>query len=149
MGSLLPSRLVKWFDTGLSAGQFNLPNDRHIILNEFPRLMKASRLRASAGADEESFYQFLVGLSPNVFTLADCSPAGMRTQLSNERGPLPALRKGFLQVLPYQRQECWFVYTPPLSVMRKSWSNIRSQYGLPADNARVSRDERRADQPSG
>jgi hypothetical protein len=132
MGSRFHPRLVAWFDEGLRSGLFKVPNGRHIVLNEFPRLMKESRLRASAGVDPESLREFLVAINPNVVTVPDGSPRGMRQQLAIERDQLPALRKVSVPVLPTHQHEYWFVYTPPLAVMRQGWFDIKSKLSLPA-----------------
>jgi len=135
MGSLLHPRLVDWFDAGMARGQFDLPSGRHIILNQFPRLMKVSRLRASAGVDSDSLCQFFRVMNPNVVTVSDGSPLGLRHQLQCECDRLPALRKVFVPVLPYQRDEYWFIYTPPLAVMRQGWRDFTTERALATRSA--------------
>ena len=130
MGSRFHPLLLTWFDEGMATGRFSVPSGRHIILNEFPRLMKENRLRASAGVDLEDLRDFLMAINPNVITVPDGSTTGLRRQLSIERDRLPALRKVFVPMLPAQKQEYWFVYTPPLAVMREGWRDLRSQMGL-------------------
>ena len=129
MGSRFHPRLVSWFDGGMFAGRFTIPSGRHIILNEFPRLMKERRLQASAGVDLDGLRDFLISINPNVITVPDGSSEGIRMQLSIERDRLPALRKVFVPMLPAQKQECWFVYMPPLSIMREGWREMRVQLG--------------------
>lgn len=132
MASRFDPRLVAWFDEGIARGCFKVPSGRHIILNEFPRLMKASRLKASAGVDAEMLRAFLLEINPNIVTLADGSANGLRRQLELEHDPLPALRKAFIPELPGRAHEEWFVYTPPLDVLRRGWNGIRRDLGLPA-----------------
>ena len=126
MASRLDTGLAKWFDEGLACAQFKVLSGRHIILNEFPRLMKVARLRASARVVETDFLEFLLTINPQIETVQDGSSEGIRRKLAIELGPLPALRKVLVPVLPAQRHEHWFVYTPPLSVMRESWRKVKS-----------------------
>lgn len=125
MESLLNPRLVAWFDQGLVSGRFEVPGGRHIILNQFPRLMKETRLRSSARVRSEELRDFLLAINPSIMTVTDGSPAGMRRQLETERDPLPAMRKVLIPVLPNAQFEQWFIYTPPLAVMRQGWAKIK------------------------
>lgn len=124
-------RLTAWFENGLATGQFKLPNGRHIVLNQFPRLMKETRLAASAGVDPDTLRDFLLAINPKVETVDDGSPGGLKDRLSCECDQLPAVRKVMVQVLPHVRSECWYVYTPPLAVMRESWRSAKSKLGQP------------------
>lgn len=132
MGSQLHPRLFEWLDDGLTSGQFKVPGGRHVILNEFPRLIKESRLLGSAGVDPWSLREFFASINPDVVTISDGTPDGLRRQLEREKTCLPALRKALVPVLPSHRFECWFVYTPPLAVMRQGWRDLRSKLGDPA-----------------
>lgn len=114
-------RLVAWFDEGLAAGRFKVPNGRHIVLNEFPRMMRETRLRASAGVDPESLKKFLLALNPRVRSVVDGSPEGLRRHLMTEVESLPALRKVHVPLASAQVHETVFVYTPPLETMRQGW----------------------------
>lgn len=128
MGSSCRLGLAEWFDQGLASGQFEVPNGRHIVLNEFPRFMKVSRLRASAGVDQDDLLDFLMSINPTVEPIADGSPDGMRRKLANEDGQLPALRKAFIKAAPSHQYEHWFVYTPPLHIMRESWRAVKAKF---------------------
>ena len=68
MGSRFHPYLPGWFDQGLTAGQFKVPGGRHIVLNQFPRLMKESRLLARAQVDADSL--------TNYWPMAGGSPSG-------------------------------------------------------------------------
>ncbi len=129
MGSQLHPRLFEWLDDGLTSGQFKVPGGRHVILNEFPRLIKEARLLGSAGVDSDSLREFIASINPDVVTITDGTPDGLRRQLDREHTCLPALRKALVPVLPSHRFECWFVYTPPLAVMRQGWRDLRSKLG--------------------
>lgn len=129
MGQLDPV-LLAWFDQGLRTGQFNVPNGRHIVLNQFPRLMKEARLRASAGVASGELRNFLIAINPSIAVVTDGSPTGMRRQLASEHDELPAIRKVLTPMLPNQKLEQWFVYTPPLAVMRRSWLQFASHIKL-------------------
>lgn len=131
MGSRFHPYLPVWFDQGLTSGQFKVPGGRHIVLNQFPRLMKESRLLASAQVDADSLRDFLISINPIVVTVSDGSASGLRRHLDTERGQVPGLRKAFLQIRPRLKLERWFIYTPPLDTMRQSWNQIRDQLGLP------------------
>jgi hypothetical protein len=133
MGSRCHPHVVEWFDQGMASGVFKLENGRHIILNEFPRLMKESRLRASARVGPDSLREFLLALNPHVVTLADGTKKRIRQLLAAERGQLPALRKVIVPVQPAVQQECWYVYTPPIEVMRESWHKVRPTLLLATD----------------
>ena len=122
-------RLTAWFEDGLESGQFKLPNGRHIVLNQFPRLMKETRLAASAGVDPDTLRGFLLAINPKVETVPDGSPTGLKDRLTCERDALPAVRKVFVPVLPHRQDECWYVYTPPLAVMREGWHSAKSKLG--------------------
>ena len=102
MGSRFHPRLATWFDEGLACGKFDVPSGRHIILNEFPRLMPESRLLASAGVDRTSLREFLLTVNPNVISIPDGSAEGMRQQLALECDQLPGLRKVFTRLPPYE-----------------------------------------------
>jgi hypothetical protein len=127
MGSRFHPYLVEWLDESLGAGRFAVGNGRHIVLNQFPKLMKESRLQASARVDADTLRNFLRAINPNIATVMDGSPAGLRRQLDDERDHLPALRKVFVQVMPQVRLEHWFVYTPPLETLRQSWRAERAR----------------------
>ena len=131
MGSRFHPRLAAWFDQGLSSGRFDVPDCRHIILNQFPRLMRESRVLASAGVDADSLREFLLAINPTVVSVADGSSSGLRQQLAIERDDVPGLRKVFVQVSPVHNHERWFVYTPPLAAMRHSWSAVRPRLDAP------------------
>ena len=128
MGSRLHPRLSSWFERGLTVGQFDVPGGRHIILNQYPRLMKQSRLLASAAVETETLHEFLLAINPSIIDVADGSQMGIRQQLAIERDPLPGLRKVFVPLLPAQSHERWFVYTPPLDVMRQSWREMTAGF---------------------
>ena len=130
MGSRFHPRLATWFDEGLACGKFDVPSGRHIILNEFPRLMPEARLLASAGVDRTSLREFLLTVNPNVISIPDGSAEGMRQQLALECDQLPGLRQVFTRLPPSESYEAWFVYTPPLATMRQGWQSVRSQFGL-------------------
>ena len=132
MGSRFHPRLATWFDEGLACGKFDVPSGRHIILNEFPRLMPESRLLASAGVDRTSLHEFLLTVNPNVISIPDGSTEGMRQQLALECDQLPGLRKVFTRLPPSESYEAWYVYTPPLASMRQGWQTVRFQFGLSA-----------------
>ena len=129
MGSRFHPRLASWFEEGLAAGRLQVPNGRHIVLNQFPRLLKETRLAASAQVDAESLREFLLAINPKVETVQDGSPDGLKRRLASESAMLPGLRKVMIPVLPFQRDECWFVYTPPLAVMRESWQRLKTTTG--------------------
>jgi hypothetical protein len=112
MGSRFHPRLAAWLDDGLSSGRFRVPNGPDIVLNEFPRLMRESRLLASAAVEPDDLHDFLTAL---------------RRQLSFEHDALPGLRRANMQVTPCYSCEPWFVYTPPLAAMRESWRTIGPQ----------------------
>jgi hypothetical protein len=133
MGSQFHLRLAAWFDEGLESGRFDVPSGRHIILNQFPRLMKEARLCASAGIDVDSLRNFVLAINPHVVTVPDGSASGLKQQLTIECGERPGLRKAFVPVLPHHTWECWFVYTPPLMAMRRSWRAARVELGLAAE----------------
>ncbi len=132
MASRFHPRLATWFDAGIASGRFDVPSGRHIILNEFPRLMRESRLKASAGVDVGLLREFLVAINPNIMTVSDGSPTGIRHQLTIEHDRLPGLRKVRGSMIPGRHHEEWFVYTPPLDVMRQGWREIRGQLDLHA-----------------
>lgn len=129
MGSRFHPYLVDWFDTGLAIGQFKVASGRHIILNQFSRLMPEKRLLASATVDPDSLRDFFRAINPYVVDLPDWSPTAMKRQLAGENDRLPALRKVTMPKRPFQDSEVWFVYTPPLDVMRDSWRDVRVQIG--------------------
>ena len=106
-------------------GQFSVPSGRHIILNEFPRLMKETRLLASAGVAAEDLRSFIMTINPAVETLPDGSPEGISRRLIAERGTIPALRKAVITFAPKQRAERWFVYMPPLRTLREGWRDTK------------------------
>ena len=127
MGSSSHYRLLTWFDEGAASGRFAVPSGRHIILNEFPRLMKETRLLATAGVDAEDLRSFFQAINPVVETLVDVSPEGIKRRLLLERGAIPALRNAVISIAPTQRAERWFVYMPPLRTLRAGWQDVKRQ----------------------
>ncbi len=127
MNYRIHTNLATWFEQGLQTGRFTVPNGRHIVLNQYPRLMRVTRLLASAGVKHERFRDFLIDLNPNVMTIPDGSAPALRQQLEQETDQLPGLRQVYVKIPPNQKLERWFVYTPPLDVMRRRWSQVRSQ----------------------
>ena len=124
MGSSFPPRLLTWFDEGMARGQFLVPGGRHIILNEFPRLMKETRLLASTGVTAENLRAFFLAMNSTVETLADGSPEGICRSLASERGTMPALRNAMVPIGPRQHVERWFVFMPPLGTLREGWRDV-------------------------
>jgi hypothetical protein len=127
MGSRFHPHLAAWLDNGLNSGRFAVPNGPDIVLNEYPRLIRESRLLASAAVEPDELHDFLTAINPTIVCISDASTDGLRRHLSFEHGMIPGLRKAVLQVSPFYTCERWFVYTPPLAVMRESWRTIKPQ----------------------
>jgi len=116
-------QLTDWFETGLENGQFNVPNGRHIVLNEFPRMMKLSRLQLSAGVDAARLRAFLLELNPTVTTSSSVPRVEKNFDEAGER--IPRLCKLVVTVSPKRTLKQWYVYTPPLEAMRQGWRTTR------------------------
>jgi hypothetical protein len=125
VGSRFLPYLAAWFHDGLASGRFRVPNSRDVVLNEFPRLLRESRLLASAAVEADELRAFIIAINPTIVCLADVSPSGLRQQLVLEQDLLPGLRRATLQVTPDYHCERWFVYTPPLAMMREGWKLIK------------------------
>ena len=121
-GSGQHARLAEWFEAGLTNGQFNVPNGRHIVLNEFPRMMRLTRLQLSAGVDADSLREFLLELNPTVTTSSSAPSVAKKFDDAGER--LPRLCKLVVNCSPKSSLEQWYVYTPPLEDMRQGWQGI-------------------------
>jgi hypothetical protein len=118
-GSRSQEHLAEWFEAGLANGQFDVPNGRHIVLNEFPRMMKLTRLQQSAGVDSDSLREFLLGINPTV-TMSSSAP-NVAKQFGEAGERLPRLCKLVVSCSPKRSLEQWYVYTPALEDMRQGW----------------------------
>ena len=121
-GSGRHAKLAAWFDAGLTNGQFDVPNGRHIVLNEFPRMMRLTRLQLSAGVDADSLRQFLLKLNPTVTTSSSAPSIAKKFDEAGEN--LPRLCKLVVSCSPKSSLEQWYVYTPPLENMRQGWQGV-------------------------
>ena len=118
-------QLTSWFETGLKNGRFDVRGGRHIVLNEYPRLMKLTRLQFSAGADHDSLVAFLLRLDPEIKTATNQSLEALEQELQKSKLECPRLCKVTIGIMPNKSIEQWFVYTPPLSLMRSQWASIK------------------------
>ncbi len=115
--------MAEWFEAGLANGQFDVPNGRHIVLNEFPRMMRLTRLQQSAGVDADSLREFLLGINPTV-TMSSSAP-NVAKQFGEAGERLPRLCKLVVSCSPKRSLEQWYVYTPALEDMRRGLAGHR------------------------